>query len=1187
MREPTEEGVGGKGKTAGKASKGAPRGGRRGASAAPRPSRPRIPGGKVVARLLYFEQQREAEVAEDGRKEVCKTPTQSLVQSSGREAAPPRAAAAGRRAAARGGAAARRGAQAVAPEGRRFAAFAHKAELETAAAPTPVAQSWRPIGPFSMPHGQTYGSGPGSRPSVSGRVSSIAVDPGNPDHILIGAGGGGVWETRDGGKNWSPRTDDQPSLAIGAVAFNPSNPSIVYAGTGEGDSTFANSPNLLGTGLLRSQDGGATWQVHTRAPFEQVGFYDILVDPTNGNHLLAATTIGLFESTNGGTAWTQRRAQRTWKLSMHPPVPGNAAAGREVFAACSDGVFRSTNGGQTWSAVALPGATTQFRRIEVCHAPSNGNVVYVFSAGSPEVPDPVAAAQGFNDTMPKPRLWRRSIFGGAFTAVNSLPPDLQTGQAWYDWFAAVAPNNPDVLYVAGINVHRGVRTASGAFNWRNISAKTAGDSIHPDQHAIAFSPQDPNVVYVGNDGGIYASPDAGTTWRSLNKGLCITEIEFLAQHPQFEAWLLAGTQDNGTIRYQGDEVWYHVADGDGGDCGVNAATPHTCYHTFFGMGVARSKKGGGWQTWPLNPQLVGPPATGGEDYPSGALFYPPVEVRGRVVVQAGVTVFISGDDGTSWTRVPLPSGEVASALAIPTTMRVYVGTARGRVFRIEFAGGQWGAPVALTRPAAGFVSDIVVDPTNPNRIFVTYQSSQTGSHVFRSDNDGGSWINISQGLPVIPINAVEIDPANPDRVYVAADVGVYRSLDAGQTWAAFSPGLPNALVKDLLFHQPSRLLRAGTQARGVWEINVDEATAPNVEVYLRDSAVDTGRQSPSPSGVNDPFNSGAQTFWFQSPDIKVDSPSYQRPALDDVDFEVFGDDQSMVGIWQGEAGIQFARGLMHENPQRSRVARVYVRVHNRGTAPAANVAVKVFFAAAAVSFPPLPANFWANFPNNVVPASSPWQPIASHKVVARIEGGQAQIVGFEWPVPAAAPTTVALLAIVSADNDSISETELNISALVRGNKKCGLKNMTLVNPSPMTGPPVGAVHLPMHPSGVAGAFALEVDRAAVSRLRGLVFSKRLSKMAKKAGLKLLKLSEEDQAEIARIVESDPSLGRTLDVRTVYAPRRGALLEGVTFEGRGPEQLIALLNPNAASGNCSIIQRSEDGTVLGGFTFKVK
>jgi hypothetical protein len=211
---------------------------------------------------------------------------------------------------------------------------------------------------------------------------------------------------------------------VGAIAFNPSNPLIVYVGTGEGDSISA-----LGVGVLRSTDGGTTWSLHARAPFEGIGFYDLLIDPANGNHLLAATTAGLFESANGGTTWTQRRAQVTWDLSIHPVVSGNPNLGKEIFAACKDGVFRSTNGGSSWNSVSVPGMPASPDRIEVCHAPSDGNVVYIWAAGNPQVKDPVDSQPGRPVMMPKPYLWRRSVFGGPFTA-NTTPPTVQTGQAW-------------------------------------------------------------------------------------------------------------------------------------------------------------------------------------------------------------------------------------------------------------------------------------------------------------------------------------------------------------------------------------------------------------------------------------------------------------------------------------------------------------------------------------------------------------------------------------------------------------------------------------------------------------------------------------------------------------------------------------------------------------------------------------
>ncbi len=1022
-------------------------------------------------------------------------------------------------------------------------AFGKLQRMSREAPAVPVAQGWRPLGPFSIPHGQTYGSGPGSRPSVAGRISAVAVDPGNADHILIGAAGGGVWETRDAGRTWQPRTDNQPALVTGAIAFDPTSPAIVYAGTGEGDFFW-----WLGAGLLRSTNGGTTWALHTAAPFAGRGFYDLTVDPLDGNHLLAATTAGLYESANGGTTWAQRRSQRTWDLSMHPAVAGDPNSTDEVFAACADGLYRSTDGGTTWAVVTLPGAPAAYQRCEVCHAPSNGDIVYVFAAGS--------TGAAF--------VWRRDTFGGAFSAVTP-PAALSTGQAWYDWFAAVAPNNPDILYLGAIEVHKGVRSATGTWTWTTLSAQAAGDSIHPDQHAIAFSPTDPNVIYIGNDGGIYRSPNGGTSWQSLNKGLSITEFEYLAQHPQFEAWVIGGTQDNGTQRHEGEEVWYHVQDGDGGDCGVNAAAPYTCYHTFWGMGMERSTTGGGWGSW----TWVGPNPPGGYN----ALFYPPLEVNDNVVVQAGATVFISTNGGATWTEVALPAGAgVASALAVPSATRVYVGTSNGRIYRLELTGGTWLA-TQLTQPRTGFVSDILVDPTNAQRLWATY-STLGGSHVFRSDNDGTAWIDVSAGLPAIAINAIVVDPTNTNMAYVAADVGVYRSTNAGASWAAFSNLLPNALVKDLLFHPASRLLRAATQSRGVWEIAVDQATMPDVEVYLRDSSVDVGRRAPSPSGVNDPFSFGSLTHWWQCQDIKVDSPSYQTPALSDVDFEVFEDDHGVS-----------AAGLIHEAAQRNRVVRVYVEVHNRGLNPATNVAVKVFFADASLGLPDLPVGFWTGFPNNSLPSSSPWQAIAPHKVVPSVATGRAEVVGFEWTVPATAAAHSCLLAIISAADDAISTTELNIGALVLNNKKCGLKNLAVVDPPPSIGPRVRALRLNLW-GYRRRKYAFGLDRAAGALVRGIVLSRGLSKIARESKLERIKLTAEDKAELARLIKEVPHLKDRLDLTGAYlSRRRGVWLKSIEFDGKIPEPIVILLQPRARAGHWSIVQWADDGLVVGGFTLQ--
>jgi photosystem II stability/assembly factor-like uncharacterized protein len=902
--------------------------------------------------------------------------------------------------------------------------------------------TWRPLGPFSIPHGQTYGYGAGSRPSVSGRISSIAVDPGNPDHILIGSAAGGVWESQDAGASWRPRTDNVRTLTIGAVVFDPSDPSIVYAGTGEG-----NQYRHLGTGLLRSTDGGSTWAVHATAPFVEQGFYDLVVDPLDGAHLLAATSGNLCESDDGGARWTTRRTTQTWSISMHPAVTGDPNSTKEVFAASRDGLLRSTDGGTMWSAVNLPGAPKDLcpsGRMAVCHAPSDGNVVYVFAAGpNPDDPDPCPEDP---EETPTAYLWRRAAVGGEFTPIEP-DPDLQTHQAQYDWFAAVAPDDSNVIYLGAIDVHKGQDAATGTPTWSNISAKVSGNSIHPDQHAIVFDPGDANTLYIGNDGGIYRSEDAGDAWESLNKGLCITEIEYLAQHPQYDAWLIAGTQDNGTLRYEGREAWTQVATGDGGDCGVNASWPYYCFHSFYGMNLERSTVGGaeGSWVWVLGSEVKA-------EY--RCLFYPPVEVNGNVVAIAGESVFISSDNGDSWTLgperngIPLPPGTaaVASALSIPTPTQILVGTAPdplaydsagGDIYRFDQITGRWQDPIRLTppRPGGGHISDLYVDPTDINRIWATY-AHRGGEHVYRSDNGGTRWNDVSHGLPPIPANALVVDPADTDIVYVGTDVGVWRSTNAGDggTWTLFGKGLPNAIVGDLLFHPVARLLRAGTRSRGTWEIPVDQQSAtPAVELYLRNSIVDTRRIVPSAAAGNDPFQPGAAVNWWSSPDIKVDSAPFQTPSLSEVTFEVFQNDR---GVCASGLRDEKVRGL----------TRIFVQVHNRGGTPANDAAVKVFYADASrgASLPRLPSGFWDNFPNNTMSADSSWQQVAPHLIVPNVETGRPVVAGFEWEPPSALGG-VWLLAVVSAANDPVSAPEYDVAPLVKNDRKCVVKRVRVLS----------------------------------------------------------------------------------------------------------------------------------------------
>lgn len=656
--------------------------------------------------------------------------------------------------------------------------------------PTATGPQWRSIGPWTVTNGQTYGS---SRVNVSGRISALAVDPRSPAHVLAGAANGGVWESRNRGASWTPRTDYQATLTVGALAFDPSTPANAYCGTGEGDWW-----SFLGNGVLRSADGGASWTVACTTPFVGQGFYALLVDPGNGQRLFGGTTDGLYVSTDSGTTWTQRRSVRTWTI---------ASGSGELLAGCRDGVFRSTNSGTGWTAVALPGAPSTFDRLAVAIAPSNPAVAYAWGAGAPYIPQPDGSQ------LPTAHLWRRA--GRTWTRIGT-PPGAATGQAWYDWYCAVAPDRDTQVYCGAIEIHRGDLSGT-TWTWRVLSNKgTTGDSIHPDQHSIAFEPGRPDTVYAGNDGGLFRSPDRGITWQNCNNGLVVSEFEYLAHDWGSARWLIGGTQDNGTNRWTGSSTWEHVEDADGGDVCVNRRTPATVVHSRQWGGLLRSTQRGSWNTW----GWVNPPRPAGE---GAGLFYPPVEssaTTGDTTAIGMRALYVSRNNGSSWTRLGFPTAGIASAMYIPDPDTVVVGLTDGRVLRTRFT-TSWSTLTAVTTPRPGAqVSDLYAEAGGTGRLIATTRATG-GARVFVSDDGGVHWTNRTPALTRLPINAVAVDDRNRNRIWVAADLGVFQSLDGGATWSTFSASLPNAFIGDLVFHPHSRVLRAGTRNRGVWEIPVD------------------------------------------------------------------------------------------------------------------------------------------------------------------------------------------------------------------------------------------------------------------------------------------------------------------------------------------------------------------------------
>ncbi|MCI0463586.1 MAG: hypothetical protein L0Z62_42160 [Gemmataceae bacterium] len=900
------------------------------------------------------------------------------------------------------------------------------AGARAAAAPVaPVAgiSNWVQLGPTAIPHGQTYSP---ARVLVTGRVTAIVLDPTQPQTIYLGTAQGGVWKTTDSGRNWVPKSDHEVSLAIGALALDPSNHEVLYAGTGEGNFS---QDSYYGTGVLRSTDGGDSWtNLNPGNLFTGARFCRLAVTPGTPERLFAATTRGVFRSTNSGTHWTE--------MTNGIPAGGAAtdlvidpAAPATVYAALQgQGIYKTTNAGAAtpaWTKLAGGLPASGFSRIALGLSPSAPQTLYALLAD--------AGGDLINRFL-------RSTDGGTTWTAIPLPGGNIGRQGFYNLYVTVDPATPDIIYLGGISVWKATRNATTA-TW---TITNVGATIHPDNHACAIDPSNHLVVYAGNDGGIYRSTDGGLTWSdTINEGPCITQFEFMAQHPTSDAVVFCGTQDNGTEQFRNSPVFYHADDGDGGATAVDPTQPRNVLSTYYGPSPKRSTQGGKFGTWlDVSPGLVGQ-----------SLFYPPMvldETNPDNVAFGTDRINLDGAQGTSgWpTQVTLPGRTgLVSALHYVNSNLLYAATTRGEVYRLTRTGTSWTALALHAAPLPQrWIWDISARPDNSDAVIVVLSGFGT-PHVWRGDVPATgpvTWTNISGSgagttLPDIPVNALALDPLAPDTYYIATDVAVYRTTNGGTHWTQFSQGLPNCAVFDMRLHGPSRLLRAATHGRGMWERRLDVPALSNVDLFVRDHLMDTGRSNPSPTNVAATFEDPLQHValgdplnWWMCADVKVDAlegspPSYQMNVAD-VDY------------------VAFESKLFHRNPQRGQINRVYVQLHNRGIQAGAAVTVKLLAADASAGLPPLPADFWTAFPGNATDTSL-WRPIGAAQTLASVSPAEPTVLEWEWSTPLEAADHSCLLVVLDSPTDPIPAAAkvFDVNRLVPNEKRVGLKNVHVVS----------------------------------------------------------------------------------------------------------------------------------------------
>jgi hypothetical protein len=309
----------------------------------------------------------------------------------------------------------------------------------------------------------------------------------------------------------------------------------------------------------------------------------------------------------------------------------------------------------------------------------------------------------------------------------------------------------------------------------------------------------------------------------------------------------------------------------------------------------------------------------------------------------------------------------------------------------------------------------------------------TNDHVFRRVAGGGTWEPRVGGLlPSNPVNAILIDPSNPDRLFIGCDLGAFKTELAGTSWEVWDHGLPNVPIFDLQLQPSRRLVRAATHGRGIWERPIDTAMCNPVDVYVRDNIVDSGRVIPCPENVPHPFESGLVHHW-QSPDIKVDAsdPTYQTvsPVADFATFQ---------------------STLVHETARRTVPNRFYAQVHNRGPNLAHDVTVRAFFAHAAPGLPLLLADFWTmGRPFAGTIGGTDWTAVGDAITFPSIRAAEAAIASWEWIIPSNAPEHSCLLVVATSPDDPIVPGELDPDALVKNSKHVALLNLHVLDPGAM------------------------------------------------------------------------------------------------------------------------------------------
>ncbi len=694
-----------------------------------------------------------------------------------------------------------------------------------------------------------------------GRIQSLAVHPARPYTLYVGVGSGNVWKSDNNGLTWTPIFENESTFAIGEIAIAPSDPDVVWVGTGE---ILMARSSYAGTGVFKSMDGGKTWANMGLHDSQHIG--RVLIDPKDANTVYVAAIghsfstnaeRGLFKTIDGGTTWSKILYvnERVAVIDAEmDPVDRNilyaAAWERDrrpwghVVAGAGSGFYKSTDAGKSWRKITrglLDGK--DLGRIGIEIAPSNPQVLYILLDNETLRPgDPQA-----RDPRPQPirgEVYRSDDRGESWMKVNAGELGTTIG---YDWnLMKVCPNNENEIYVAG---NRFLMSKDGGKTYAQI-----GGTIVPllykekrefplDHHALWIDPANPDRILLGTDHGLYISYDRTKTWL-LNNNLPITEFYAVAVDEEKPYNIYGGNQDNAAVvgpstsrlDPEAPNLWKHVYldTWGGGDGFVTLPDPtetNKIYY-FSGRMVFLKNMADGKQV-NITPR---PPASEKGLRYNWMVPFVISPHDPKTLYYGGNKLFRSTGKGANWEIISpdlstnpgperqgnIPYGTLTTVSESPLQPGViYAGTDDGNV-QVTRDGGKTWTLIARGLPSK-WVSRVTASGHEAGTVYVAltgFREDDFRTYIFRSADYGRTWASIAGNLPDEPVNVVKEDPKKAGILYIGTDLGVYATLDGGATWVSLCNSLPTAAVYDLVVHPRDGELVIGTHGRSFFVLDV-------------------------------------------------------------------------------------------------------------------------------------------------------------------------------------------------------------------------------------------------------------------------------------------------------------------------------------------------------------------------------